>query len=79
MTSPSVKQDLHTIIESLSIEEAEQILDYITMRLDPDELTAEEEQAVLRARPESERGETTRHQDLKRGTAAEFVALTPDA
>ena len=58
MSSPTLKEELHSLIEQLSDEEAEQILDYINMRLDPDELTEEEVQAVLRAREEVERGET---------------------
>lgn len=58
MSSPTLKEELHSLIEQLSDEEAEQILDYINMRLDPDELTEEEVQAVLRAREELERGET---------------------
>ncbi|MFN8618923.1 MAG: hypothetical protein U0837_17715 [Dehalococcoidia bacterium] len=66
MSSPTLKEELHSLIEQLSDEEAEQILDYINMRLDPDELTEEEVQAVLRAREELERGETVSHEDLKR-------------
>jgi tetrahydromethanopterin S-methyltransferase subunit A len=67
MTAPtSVKQELHELIESLSAEDAAAILDYINMRLDPDELTLEEEEAVLRVREERKRGETTSHEDLKR-------------
>ena len=67
MTAPvSAKQELHELIESLSAEDAAELLDYINMRLDPDELTPEEEEAVLQAREELERGETTSHADLKR-------------
>lgn len=66
MSAPaSVKAELHELIESLSAEDAEQLLDYINMRLDPDALTPEEEQAVLQARAELERGETTSHEALK--------------
>ncbi|HNM79383.1 MAG TPA: hypothetical protein PKI89_13500 [Tepidiformaceae bacterium] len=58
MSSPTLKEELHSLIERLSDEEAEQMLDYINMRLDPDELTPEEVEAVLAARREFERGET---------------------
>ena len=32
MSSPTLKEELHSLIEQLSDEEAEQILDYINMR-----------------------------------------------
>jgi hypothetical protein len=67
MTAPtSVKQELHELIESLSAEDAAAILDYINMRLDPDELTPEEEEAVRKAMGELERGETKSGEDLER-------------
>jgi hypothetical protein len=67
MTAPtSVKQELHELIETLSAEDAADLLDYINMRLDPDELTPEEEEAVLRARDEFERGETMSGEQLRR-------------
>ena len=65
MSSP-VKQELHELIDGLSPEEAVEMLDYINMLLDPDELTEEEEAAFERARGELERGETISHEDLKR-------------
>ena len=66
MSSPTLKEELHSLIERLSDEEAEQILDYINMRLDPDELTEDEERAFARAMEESERGVTISHEALKR-------------
>lgn len=66
MSSPTLKEELHSLIEQLSDEEAEQILDFINMRLDPDELTEEEVQAVLRARDELERAETMTLDELNK-------------
>lgn len=67
MTAPaSVKAELHALIETLSQKEAEDFLDYINLQLDPDELTPEEEEAVLKAMAEFERGETISGADLER-------------
>ena len=67
MTAPvSVKQELHDLIETLSAEDAEAMLDYINMRLDPDELSEEDEAAVRKAMEELERGETMSAEQLKR-------------
>jgi hypothetical protein len=38
----TVKDALHQIVESLSDEDAQELLDYLNMRADPDELTPEE-------------------------------------
>lgn len=54
------------MIDSMSQEELKDLLDYLNLLSDPDELTLEEEEAVLRALEEMERGETISGEDLKR-------------
>ncbi len=53
----TVKDELHQIIDVLSDEEAEELLDYLNMRADPDTLTPEELARVEAADAEIARGE----------------------
>lgn len=57
----TVKEALHQIVESLSDEDAQELLDYLNMRADPDELSPEE-LAELTAIEES----------MKRGDEVDF-------
>jgi|GEM_PF-6362877 len=67
MTAPTdTRATLHAMIDSMSQEELKDLLDYLNLLSDPDELTLEEEEAVLRALEEMERGETISGEDLKR-------------
>jgi hypothetical protein len=73
MTAPtSVKDELRAIIETLSTEQAEMLLDFINMQLDPDELTPDEEAEVLQAMAEFERGETISGEELERELGIEI-------
>jgi hypothetical protein len=67
MTAPaSAKAELAAMIEAMTMDEAQDLLDFLNMRSDPDELTPEEEEAVLRAMAEFEAGETVSGEALKR-------------
>ncbi len=58
MTAPaSTKDELHQLIDQMSMDEAQQLLDYLNMKADPDELTPEEEAEVAESLAEIERGE----------------------
>ncbi len=70
----SAKQELLSRIESMSAAEAEDLLDYLNMLADPDELSAEEERAVHKAMAEFERGETVSGADLEREFGIELSA-----
>lgn len=48
----TAKAELQVVIEAMSDEEAERLLDYINMRNDPDEPTPEDLAALARARGE---------------------------
>lgn len=53
----TVKEELHQIIDGLTDEEAEELLDYLNLRADPDTLTPEELARVQAADAEIARGE----------------------
>ena len=53
----TAKQALREIVETLTEEEAEQLLDYLNMLADPDELTAEEQERVRLSREAAARGD----------------------
>ncbi len=58
MTAPaSTKDELHQLIDQMSMDDAQQLLDYLNMKADPDELTPEEEAEVAESLAEIERGE----------------------
>ena len=67
MSSPAAsKKHLYELVDTLSRDDALLLIDYINNKLDPDELTPEEAEAVERALLESERGETISGEELKR-------------
>jgi len=75
MTAPaSAKAELHALIETLSLDQAQDFLDYLNLQLDPDELTPEEEEAVRKAMEEFEHGETISGADLERELGIEVSA-----
>lgn len=55
--STTAKQALHEMIEAMSEKEAEDLLDYLNLLADPDELTEEELRDIEVARQEIARGE----------------------
>ena len=66
MTAPaSAKAELTALIDAMSDEEAQDLLDYLNMLADPDELTPDEEAAVRKAMAELERGQTVSGDALK--------------
>ena len=50
----ATKDDLHRIIDRLTEAEADQLLDWINLKADPDELTPEEAVDVARIRTEAD-------------------------
>lgn len=61
----TVKEELHQIIDVLSDEEAEELLDYLNLRADPDTLTPEELARVKAADAEIARGEYVTLDDIQ--------------
>lgn len=61
----SIKDSLRAIIERLSEEEAEDLLDYLNLRADPDRLTQEEIARVEVGRAEIARGEYVTLEELQ--------------
>jgi len=61
----TAKQALREAIESLTEDQAENLLDYVNMLLDPDELTEEEFQEVMRAEAEVKAGKYITLEELK--------------
>ena len=53
----TTKDALHRIIEQLSDDEAERLLDWLNLQADPDDLTPEEVADLDRVRAEMQRGE----------------------
>jgi len=62
----TVKDELHQIIDVLSDEEAEELLDYLNLRADPDTLTPEELARVQAADAEIARGEYVTLEEILR-------------
>jgi predicted transcriptional regulator len=63
----SAKQELHRLIDEMTKEQAEDLLDFINMQKEPDTLTPEEEAAFEAGKAEIERGEfITREELLKK-------------
>ena len=62
----TAKESLREIVETLTEEEAEQLLDYLNMLADPDELTAEELEAVRRGQQAAERGDYVTLEEWRR-------------
>lgn len=61
----TVKEALHHLVESMSDEKAEALLDYLNLLADPDELTEEERERVRRARAELARGDFVTLEELR--------------
>ena len=67
MTAPATTREaLHHLIDTMSDDDAQLLLDYLNMRADPDELTPEEEAEVEQALQEIERGEYDTLDDFRR-------------
>ncbi len=64
-TATSVKDELHQMIDGMTLEAAELLLDMINNHNDTDELTPEEEAAVAEALAEFERGEYVTMEELQ--------------
>ena len=74
MSAPaSVLQELHELIETLDSKQAIRVLAMIGLMTDDGELTAEEEESILRAMAEMEAGEFVTQEEIER----EF-AITSD-
>jgi hypothetical protein len=66
MAAPaSAKAELAAIIDAMTTEEAERLLDYLHMLADPDELTPEEEAEVLKATAEIEAGDYVTQEEVE--------------
>ena len=67
MTAPaSAKAELTALIDAMSDEEAQDLLDYLNMLADPDELTPEEEAEVRKAMAELEAGNFVTQEEIER-------------
>ena len=66
----SVKETIHQIVDTLSAEEAEDLLDYLNLRADPDTLTDEELRRVAEGRAEIARGEYVTLEQIQRRRGA---------
>ena len=62
----SAKVELRRIIEELSDQEAEDVLDVVLMRIEPETITDEEYAESLRGLAEIKAGQFVRWEDLKR-------------
>jgi predicted transcriptional regulator len=61
----STKQELHRLIEEMTKEQAEDLLDFVNMQNEPDTLTPEEEAAVAEGKAQIERGESVTLEELE--------------
>ena len=61
-----MKDELHQIIDVLTDEEAEELLDYLNMRADPDTLTPEELARVQRAEKAAAEGDYVTLEEWRR-------------
>lgn len=61
----SAKQDLHRLIDAMTQEEAEDLLDFINLQNEPDTLTPEEEEAVAEGKAQIARGEYVTLEELE--------------
>ena len=67
MTAPATPREaLHHMIDTMSDDDAQLLLDYLNMKSDPDELTPEEEAEIEEAIKEIERGEYMTLEELRR-------------
>jgi hypothetical protein len=62
----SAKQDLHRLIDEMTKEQAEDLLDFVNMQNEPDTLTPEEEAAVAEGKAQIERGEYITGEEFER-------------
>ena len=73
MTAPTdTRATLHKMIDEMSQEALADLLDYLNLLSDPDELTPEEEAQVRQAMAELERGETIDGETLRRELGIEI-------
>ena len=68
---PSAKQEIHQLVEAMSEAEAEDLLDYLNMLSDPDELTPEELADVRAIKARMDAGDFATAEEIK----AEFGRL----
>ncbi|MGD9934253.1 MAG: hypothetical protein AB7T37_11115 [Dehalococcoidia bacterium] len=66
MTTPTAKEELRSIVESLTDEEAERLLDVSGNLLDDGSVSDEEVAAVLEGTAQIERGESITLDELER-------------
>lgn len=68
MATPTAKDELRSIIDALTPEEAERLLDVISVLLDDGAVSDEEVEAALAGMEEIRRGESISWGDLRRET-----------
>lgn len=66
----SAKDTIHQIVDRLSEEEAEDLLDYLNLRAEPDTLTDDELMRVAEGRAEIGRGEYVTLDEIRRRRSA---------
>lgn len=66
VTEVQTREELHRLIDALSDEEFEDLVDYLNMRNDPGSLTDEERAAIEEGLKEIERGEWISGEELER-------------
>lgn len=67
MTAPAkTREALHHLIDTMSDDDAQRLLDYLNMKADPDYLTPEEEAEVEESLREIERGEFLTLEELRK-------------
>lgn len=66
MTQLSVKDELHRLIDEMSLKDAERVLQQIYDAIDSDELTPEEEAAVQEGRDQIAHGQYITGEEVRR-------------
>jgi hypothetical protein len=61
-----VKEQIHALVDEMTDEEAADLLDYVNMLSDPDELTSEEIAEIEDGKAEVRRGEYITLEELRR-------------
>jgi hypothetical protein len=57
-TKTSTREQIHRIVDTLSLKDLEDLLDYLNQQADPDVLSPEEKQDVLEGEAQLARGES---------------------